>query len=586
MKLRNLMWGACACALMAGCSNDDIAVDNSSNIVQEDGNAYVRVRIAMGNGLGSRASEGEYAQGLVGEQEIKSIYFVFYDDNGKWVANGESVESTPVTEGSGNIDAISNAVVALQLPEGSAYPTQVVAYVNIPNAATLFGGKDLADVNTSDSSGEGEVTTGKGARGMAIENGDGTTVSSASTGFMMTNSTYLNNDGAEQIATPVERDNFFDNADAAKEANPVEIYVERLAAKVSITNSASPQDITNVGDYTLHFTVDGAALSGTNTQEYYLKHINPEWNAWTKTSSGDTEEVGKWHWNEPSDYRCFWAEDPNYTSNNASNGLAYLSYDEVPDNDGAATLYCMENTMEGSVAGDYTTTTHLLLVGTYSIKNSEDEDVPLTTNSSDGNLYMFGGTAYLSTDLINRLLTDIQETNPDKLAYVQGNVSGNISYSHATADAYELVKTSENALTTVTLRLKSNTGTTYYKYVSEDTYEAITTEGDSPNYDAFNTALADCVEGLGTIKGYNGGKAYFAMPIKHFGNAEDGTGTYGIVRNHSYQLTITTITGLGEGIFQPGIDIIPNDETATYYMAAKLNVLSWKTVGTQNVEFK
>ena len=55
MKLRNLMWGACACILAAGCSNDDVAVDNGNNVLTNGGKAYVKVRIAMGNGMGSRA---------------------------------------------------------------------------------------------------------------------------------------------------------------------------------------------------------------------------------------------------------------------------------------------------------------------------------------------------------------------------------------------------------------------------------------------------------------------------------------------------------------------------------------------------
>ena len=564
MKLKGLLWGACACAMLAGCSNDDVAVDNGqSNIVQEGGNAYVKVRIAMAGDPSSRAEEGEYEYGEESEQAIKSIFFAFYDDNGKWMADGEQVGETATDPGTeDNVEAIANAVVALTLPEDSPYPTRVVAYVNIPNAKTIFGGKDLADVNTNDNSGTGEVTTGVGARATVLT-GDGATVSSTSTGFMMTNSTYLNGN-AEQIATKVERDNFFDTPEDAKEANPVDIYVERLAAKVSITNSADVQDITTVGGYTLHFNAEGFALSGTNTKEYYLKNIQTAWSSW------------EW-FNEPTDYRCFWAEDPNYSADEAANDLNHVSYDAAASM--KSPQYCMENTMVGTVGGEFNTTTYLLLVGTYSVKN-EAGDVVLNADGNDGNLYMYNGTAYLSTELVKRLLSEIQTKNSKLLAYVQN--SG--EYVQADADAYELVPTTEDELTTVKLQLKSSTDVTYYTTSDGQTYTPIT-EGEGGNYATFNAALADAV--AGTIDGYEGGKAYFAMPIEHFGGQEDdNTGVYGIVRNHSYQLTITLVSGLGEGVFQPEKPIIPSDEEKTYYMAAKLNVLSWKTVGNQNVEFK
>ena len=571
MKLRNLMWGACACILVAGCSNDDVAVENSqSNIVQEDGQAYMNVRVTMGNGLGSRAEEGEYEQGEPGEQTIHSIYFVFYDDNGNWVANGIPAGSTNVSEGTDNIDAIADAVVALSLPEGSPYPTQVVAYVNIPDAATQFGGKDLGDVNTNGGS-AGENTGSIGARATILP-GNGATVASTTTGFMMTNSTYLSEGGTEQIATPVSRNNFFDTEDAAREANPVDIYVERLAAKVSITNNAIVEDVTTVGGYKLHFNAEGFALSGTNTQEYYLKHIQTAWSAWT------------WGWNEPDDFRCFWAEDPNYSAENAATGLEHVSYDAAASM--ASPQYCMENTMVGTAAPDYSTTTYLLLVGYYSVVNGEGETVDLTANGNDGNLYMYNGTAYLSTELLERLLDEIQQKNPTFLAYVANTdptTSEQSPYVQADADAYELVTTAENEVTTVKLQLK-NEADTYYTTTNPSDADSYTLISDE-NYKTFNNKLAEAV--AGTIDGYKGGKAYFAMPIEHFGGQEgDATGTYGIVRNHSYQLTITLVSGLGEGVFQPEKPIIPSDEQKTYYMAARLNVLSWKTVGNQNVEFK
>ena len=59
---------------------------------------------------------------------------------------------------------------------------------------------------------------------------------------------------------------------------------------------------------------------------------------------------------------------------------------------------------------------------------------------------------------------------------------------------------------------------------------------------------------------------------------------YGIVRNHHYVVTVNSLTKIGKGIFDPEEEIVPgkNDEKDTYYVGARINILSWKIVN-QNV---
>ena len=63
-----------------------------------------------------------------------------------------------------------------------------------------------------------------------------------------------------------------------------------------------------------------------------------------------------------------------------------------------------------------------------------------------------------------------------------------------------------------------------------------------------------------------------------------GQETYGIVRNHHYVVTVNSLTKIGKGIFDPEEEIVPgkNDEKDTYYVGARINILSWKIVN-QNV---
>ena len=541
MKLKGLLWGACACAMLAGCSNDDVAVDNGNGTVESTGNAYMKVRIAMAGGPSSRAAtEGGYDYGTTDEQSIDNVFFMFYDNAGNWVADGKLQENVTVNgntsqEGQqdGNVEAIAEAVVALELQEGEDFPTQVVAYVNMKDKQTTLSKKSITDAK-------------KEAATSVYTDADG-----KYSNFVMTNSTYLNG-STEKIGTDVSRDQFFETEDAAKTANPVEIYVERLAAKVTVLNSTPTINDIDAGDYTLTFEPEGYAISGLNTSEYYLKHVQTTW--------------GSWDWfNEPTAYRCFWAEDPNYTGNE---GLSYTSYTESKVALGTP-QYCMENTMSADYA-NLENSTFLILVGYYTVKDGEGSTVDLSV-ASDGYLYMYAGTAYMANDLKKRLL---EQAADDELAWVQDGQN----YKQADENAYKLARKGTN---NVTLALKDDTGTTYYTKDKEgDSYTEIT------NIEQFNAGLSTYLEYFGSVEAFEGGKAYYAEPIAHFGGTQtdDKTGAIGVVRNHSYQITVTHVSGLGEGVFNPAEDIQPTDTKKTYYVGAKLNILSWKSV-SQSVSF-
>lgn len=75
------------------------------------------------------------------------------------------------------------------------------------------------------------------------------------------------------------------------------------------------------------------------------------------------------------------------------------------------------------------------------------------------------------------------------------------------------------------------------------------------------------------------GKAYYYVPIRHLGTDPKKPGYYGIVRNHVYSINIQNMYGFGTPVYDPEKTIIPtipsNDAT---YLAARINVLSWRVV--------
>jgi hypothetical protein len=86
------------------------------------------------------------------------------------------------------------------------------------------------------------------------------------------------------------------------------------------------------------------------------------------------------------------------------------------------------------------------------------------------------------------------------------------------------------------------------------------------------------------------GKCYYYTSIIHSPKPVDDKGalTPAIIRNHWYQLTINTITGLGTPVFDPTDKVDPtrpDDAEQEWYLDAQINVLAWRIV-TQGVDLK
>lgn len=119
----------------------------------------------------------------------------------------------------------------------------------------------------------------------------------------------------------------------------------------------------------------------------------------------------------------------------------------------------------------------------------------------------------------------------------------------------------------VVATLASNVGELYVK--DGETYKTV-------SKDDVNAALAKEEAQVRSTDG----ATYYYTPIKHLGDAGK-LGEYGIVRNHSYQVTIQNIKGFGTPVYNPDQKIdpmIPSDENT--YLAASIKVLSWRVVSS------
>jgi hypothetical protein len=87
-------------------------------------------------------------------------------------------------------------------------------------------------------------------------------------------------------------------------------------------------------------------------------------------------------------------------------------------------------------------------------------------------------------------------------------------------------------------------------------------------------ALTAVTNAVPNIQYWNGGKCYFFAQITQL----PGTiGVSGVVRNHWYQMTVNSISGLGTPVADPEQAVTPQKPTEDeWYISTSINVLAWK----------
>lgn len=555
----------------SACNKDDQKIDV---VTPEMANAYAKVSINMPKGTQTRA-DNPFDAGSEDEAKVSTIYLALYDAGGNYVGSGQLASDgefkvTTTGETDKNVSDQYTKIFQIDLLDDTEDPTQVVAFINC----------DLQTVSLTELN-----------EGFAYETFDetGKNKLAVSNNFPMTNSGYYDQ-SAFVMAVEIEGDLYdsFEEASEASAQTNVTIYVERLAAKISVDkNSTIDQKNLNYEVYdvagnevTLEYTPTNWAPTGMAMEEYIVKtpFENYKSESWVSGS-----------------YRSYWAEGVGYKEDfgyyykegKTTGKLKYVTFGDLKDDDqkfqlsnlgsiGTTAQYAPEHTtILGGDNENLIANTYALIVGKYTL---DGENAAEWFGSENINFYL--------------LLTG---HNNDKKVYTIYNKSQIIGYL-LHQNGVQFVGLTPESITQPTEMEDNDFDFTQYLdlTVNEKGQYILATKENAPDlfYNS-DQKVADNIESFKTGTNskcyyYESGAAYFNALIKHAEIDEKNTPVYGVVRNHSYKLTISKIVNLGAPIDDNGKDpkdpIIPDpDELNDHFIKAEINVLSWHIVENDNV---
>lgn len=349
------------------------------------------------------------------------------------------------------------------------------------------------------------------------------------TDFVMSNSVYV--DGGQKVWASNISGYVQTTAEAAT-AKPVDIFVERVAVKIetSTSNMSELGDATpvyEVGETTtgkkVYAKINGWGIANENDNANLVKQISLNW---TDANLGFAAGSS---WNIPAYKRCFWEDAPRFTSESKP-WNAYSTATDKP-------YYTLPNT---SFIPQYVVAAQLVY-----------------NDGTAAEICSYKGVEYLSeNDVKNAIL------NENKSFFKK---NGNDYNNLAAADIVFNVGANNSYEVRATLA----EGVVVYKETADGWVDA--------------TAEAKTSLAKDAARIYKSGMTYYFTNIKHLG-AAGKTAEYGLVRNHIYKIDVTNIKGFGTPVYDPNHKfdpVIPEDVKT--YLAAKLNVLSWRVV-SQRVE--
>lgn len=500
---------------------------------------------------------GTYEDGTEAESKISDVRFYFFNADGSpyllkktsstekdknWMTPSKDINGTD-KDNDHTVEQISKTVLVINGEKKSA-PHSVVAVIN---SSTL---------NTS--------TLGDGALSLdALREKQDTKFYNEGANFVMSNSIYKK-DNNDEYAVPVSGHVYTSKEDA--ENSPIDIYVERVAAKVTTTLNtalANWEEGTTAtwgeekwayklseklnDKYDVYAVVDGWSVADANGRATVEKAaLSGTW---------DKDLLGIDPWTTGDYHRCFWETSVPFTN---GNNVVNQSFKDITAHFGNS-VYTLPNTpgattdfadkMENSL-------TKVIVAAHLYYKDDNNVFKP-------AEICKYKGIQYLGAkNVLKVVANEIKNTYCKKV----GN---------------EFVSITEDDLAFATsVPTGSTTELKDYEVVpqinSKITIDLYDNNHDHVTVDKVNNYLA---AETNKAQVRTEGCVYYYTPIRHLASEEGKLGYYGVVRNHSYKVNIQEVKGFGTPVFDPKKEIDPTlPEEKDIYLAARINVLSWRVV--------
>lgn len=557
MKIFKFIPLACAALMMSACSSDDANNGGSTGVNDP---RYLSVNIVNVGATPSRASE-DYVNGTDDENKISKVRYYFFNGDGTPYlikapgADGVTgsgtvnwLEATPgyddtTSDTPSHVEKITNTVLVINGVQ-SAAPSAIVAVIN----------PETVDPAVLENNGSMRLS-------QLRENAVGSTFYKTDAGkvsdFVMSNSVFVN--AGSDVCASLVAGHVATSADKAK-LNPVDLYVERVVAKVTAdvdpnafeTGNGTNWDasqygtktaVGKIGAYDVYAVIDGWGLADEDGKAKVEKSVNT---AWTDAILG----ISPW---TTYDYRrSFWETSVEF--NAGTNQPVNHKFNDFKANM-KDTLYTLPNTPDAKITNVYdNNVTKFLVAATLKYKDEHD-------NWHLAEICRYNGVMILGVD---NLKTQVALTFSKYYTSTDGS-----TYTQLTKDDItfaEPTTSMKNYQVTPTLAADPTGTKLYYIKESDGSFTLV-------SKDVVNTAI-----GADKAEIRTEGKAYYYVPIKHLGTTGN-LGEYGVVRNHFYKINLTGLTGFGTPVYNPAKEIDPTvpsyDNT---YLAARIKVLQWRIV--------
>lgn len=620
MKQIKHLLGMAAVLFFAACSTDE-PVDPVNPVVDKDQTRYLSV--AISSPAGTRAT---YEDGDAAESYVDNLVFLFFDKNGNPTGQMQSFSQKDnefQNSPDANVTRFWQSIVPVELVQGQTLPTYVMCFVNPI---------EIAGLNTM------TMDEIEGIKREAVQSKSGH--------FPMSNSVYYDTDPitgkkGRLMATPISGAQLFEKMSDAENATSgiVEIYVERYAAKIGLTLNPNNIDPITVVEsdgqtHTLQFVPEFWRPNAIDKEIFATKTfgLNPD-GTFTPGSAPTMDKMdeafqntGMPVWNDPTAHRCFWSCSPAYYANSyprvsddvrdvdaaevkSAYPLNYFSYTQISNDEKSiawdqtagfaankyfysrettTSLETIHNVADGNPVASVAS---VVIVGKYQVDNAAaNADFYIgAKDENDHYTYYADHTAALN-ELMGRqgfLFADNQGTQKLENADL-------FVVEHPKADVRGEIPVAGRYVT-LQLNSKAIDGANAYFYGENEDGERDYIVVNEENIADVNRQLWQQV---GTLSVFHNGLAFYNIPIHHLGfdeNAgliEDGAyawekmrrGDLGVVRNHVYNISVSKIKGLATGLRSTEQPIVPPKSDVNYYVAAKLNILAWNVVPTQDVE--